>query len=30
MKWGKDEREKEKGGLRCGRLPPYLVAIVFL
>jgi hypothetical protein len=23
IKWGKDERENKKGGLGCGRLPPY-------
>jgi hypothetical protein len=24
VKWKKDEREKQKGGLEGGRLPPYL------
>jgi hypothetical protein len=28
MKWGKDEREKQKGGLGCGRLPLYPVGAV--
>jgi hypothetical protein len=23
IKWRKDDRENKKGGLRCGRLPPY-------
>jgi hypothetical protein len=29
MKWGKKQKRKtKKGGLRCGRLPPYLVRAV--
>jgi hypothetical protein len=23
VKWEKDEREKQKGGIGCGRHPPY-------
>jgi hypothetical protein len=30
MKWGKMKEKNKKGGLGCGRLPPYLVGIVSL